>query len=219
MCCTSKIDKILLIGNGGHCGVIVDALRRYCPQIQIGIVAKNGEETGQVGIPIVGCDEDLEKLFNEGWKYAFVAVGSIKSTAVRVKLTNMLEKIGFIMPSIVDPTAIISPFASIGDGAFVGAGAIINSRSIIGKCSIVNSGAIIEHECILGDFSHAAPRSVLCGQVKVGNNSHIGASSVIRQGLNIGSDTIIGIGSVVTKDLPDGVVSFGNPCKIQVNRT
>jgi len=195
--------------------VIVDALRRAFPEIEIGLVAKESGEDCLIDAPVVGCDEDLPTLYAEGWHYAFVSVGSIKSTALRVRLSAMLEQIGFTQPAIVDPTAIVSPAATIEAGAFVGAGAIINRGAVIGRCAIVNSGAVIEHECVLGEFSHAAPRSVLCGQVHVGAHSHIGAASVLRQGIKVGSHTVIGIGSVVTKDLPDGVTAFGNPCRIR----
>ena len=30
----------------------------------------------------------------------------------------------------------------------------------------------------------------------------------------IGKNSIIGAGSVVTKDIPDNVIAYGNPCKI-----
>ena len=33
-------------------------------------------------------------------------------------------------------------------------------------------------------------------------------------GVSIGSDSVIGAGSVVTKDIPDGVIAAGNPCKV-----
>lgn len=33
-------------------------------------------------------------------------------------------------------------------------------------------------------------------------------------GVTIGSNTIIGAGSVVNKDIPDGVIAAGNPCKV-----
>jgi len=32
--------------------------------------------------------------------------------------------------------------------------------------------------------------------------------------VKIGNNSIIGAGSVVTKDIPDNVVAYGNPCKI-----
>ena len=33
-------------------------------------------------------------------------------------------------------------------------------------------------------------------------------------GVSIGNNVVIGAGSVVTKDLPENVVAFGNPCRI-----
>ncbi len=32
--------------------------------------------------------------------------------------------------------------------------------------------------------------------------------------MTIGSNVVIGSGSVVTKDVPDGVIAVGNPCKV-----
>jgi acetyltransferase-like isoleucine patch superfamily enzyme len=32
--------------------------------------------------------------------------------------------------------------------------------------------------------------------------------------VTIGKHTLIGAGSVVTKDIPDGVIAYGNPCKV-----
>ena len=37
---------------------------------------------------------------------------------------------------------------------------------------------------------------------------------MVIQGIHIGSNTTVGAGSVVVKDVPDGVVAYGNPCKV-----
>ena len=37
---------------------------------------------------------------------------------------------------------------------------------------------------------------------------------MINPGVTIGSNVVIGSGSVVTKDIPDGVVAAGNPCRV-----
>lgn len=50
--------------------------------------------------------------------------------------------------------------------------------------------------------------------VHIGKNCWIGAGAVILPGITIGDNTVVGAGSVVTKDLPDGVVAVGNPCRI-----
>ena len=52
------------------------------------------------------------------------------------------------------------------------------------------------------------------GNIEIGNNVFIGAKSTILYNVKIGNNVIIGAGSVVTKDIPDGVVAAGVPCKI-----
>lgn len=51
--------------------------------------------------------------------------------------------------------------------------------------------------------------------VHIGNNVWIGAGAMIMPGVTIGDNTVIGAGSVVTKDIPSGVVAYGNPCRVQ----
>lgn len=50
--------------------------------------------------------------------------------------------------------------------------------------------------------------------IKVGNNVWIGANVVVLPGVSIGSNVVIGAGSIVNKDIPNGVVAVGNPCKV-----
>ncbi|MBQ6508374.1 MAG: sugar O-acetyltransferase [Flexilinea sp.] len=50
--------------------------------------------------------------------------------------------------------------------------------------------------------------------VYIGENAWIAANVVIVPGVHIGKNTVIGAGSVVTKDIPDGVVAVGNPCRV-----
>ena len=38
---------------------------------------------------------------------------------------------------------------------------------------------------------------------------------VIVGGVTIGHDSVIGAGSVVTRDIPSGVLAFGNPCRVK----
>lgn len=50
--------------------------------------------------------------------------------------------------------------------------------------------------------------------IRVGDNVWIGASVTVLPGVTIGSNTVIGAGSVVNRDIPDGVVAVGNPCRV-----
>lgn len=55
--------------------------------------------------------------------------------------------------------------------------------------------------------------------IKVGNNVWIGTHVSVLPGVTIGNNTVIGAGSVVNKDIPDGVIAAGNPCKVIRNIT
>ena len=48
----------------------------------------------------------------------------------------------------------------------------------------------------------------------IAENVWIGGSAIVCPGVSIGANSVIGAGSVVTKDIPAGVVAFGNPCRI-----
>lgn len=206
--------KILLIGGGGHCKSVLDTLLELNEYSEIGIVDKK-ENIGSciMGIPVIGCDDDLQALFNSKYRYAFVTVGSIGSPSLRIKLYNILSEIGYEIPNIIDSSANVSKNAKIEQGVFVGKQSLVNAGSLIQQGVIINSGSIIEHDCQIGAFVHIAPGAVLGGAVKIGENSHIGSNVTIKQQINIGSNSIIGMGSVVLKNIGDNIMAYGCPCR------
>lgn len=50
--------------------------------------------------------------------------------------------------------------------------------------------------------------------VTICDNVWIGGNTVVMQGVTIGSGSVIGAGSVVTRNVPPGVIAFGNPCRV-----
>ena len=50
--------------------------------------------------------------------------------------------------------------------------------------------------------------------VTIGDNVWIGGNTVITPGVAIGNNSVIGAGSVVTKNIPENVIAFGNPCRV-----
>ncbi len=52
------------------------------------------------------------------------------------------------------------------------------------------------------------------GNVSIGRRVWIGRGTVIRPDVSIGDDSVIGAGSVVTHDIPSGVVTVDNPCRV-----
>ena len=92
----------------------------------------------------------------------------------------------------------------------------------MGKGAKVTFGdnVFIAPNCVFSTSGHAID-SEQRGQgleialpITVGDDVWIGANVSVLPGVTIGSNTIIGAGSVVNKDIPDGVIAVGNPCKV-----
>ena len=201
---------IVLIGGGGHCKSVLDIILNNKDYDRIVITDYDlPKDTEVMGVKVVGNDDLLPDLIKSGYEYAFITVGSIKSTLLRRKLYNTALEIGYRIPIIVDSSAVISSFASVQQGAFIGKNAVVNSEANIGDCAIINSGAIVEHECSVGNFSHVSVGAKLCGNVSIGNDTFIGAGTTIIQGISVGDGTIIGAGSVVLSNVENNLIKYG----------
>jgi sugar O-acyltransferase (sialic acid O-acetyltransferase NeuD family) len=103
----------------------------------------------------------------------------------------------------------------------LGLGCLINSKvSIAAHTNIKNYVSInrhvsIGHHTTIEDYVSINPGCNISGHCHIGEGTTIGIGAQILDGITIGKNTIIGAGSVVTRDIPDGVVAWGSPCKIK----
>ena len=189
-----------LYGASGHGMVIKEILHASGMKVQA-FVDDNTEINSLCSRPVVHDAAGLSPI-----------IVSIGDNSIRKRIVERLS--GHTFGNAIHPSAVVSDTAEIGEGTVVMPGAIINAYAKIGKHCVINTGAIVDHECVIGDFVNICPRTTLCGNVHVGNDSQVCAGSVVIQGIHIGSNTTVGAGSVVVKDVPDGVVAYGNPCKV-----
>ena len=131
----------------------------------------------------------------------------------------MKEMFGFVG----EPVWIMQPITlARGKTVRIGSGTYINS----------NLTLVDDYEITIGDKCLIAPNVTICttghpvhselrpnGEmysfpVKIGDGVWIGSGAVILPGVTIGNGAVIGAGSIVTKDVPEMVVAYGNPCKV-----
>lgn len=191
---------MFLYGAGGHAKVIMDIVKAQGDSVEA-LVDDNPDVTDVMGVKVMhGVLDEISPL-----------IISIGNNRIR-KLVS--EKVHAVFGRAVHPSAVVSDSAVIGEGSVVMQGAIVQSCASIGRHCIVNTGASVDHECVLEDFVHVSPHCTLCGNVQVGEGTWIGAGSVVIPGVKIGKWCVIGAGSVVVNDIPDGVLAFGNKCRI-----
>ena len=102
----------------------------------------------------------------------------------------------------------------IGHSVGIFEGCVINpsEKVTIGNC--VGIGA----DCLL--WTHGAWLNPLEGfpfqfeDISIGNNVWLPARSIMLPGTNIGNNVVIGTASVITKNIPDGALAMGQPCKV-----
>lgn len=205
------MEDIILVGYGGHAGSVADCIER---QHKYRIIGYTDMEPRSSKYEYLGTDTVLEKYFDQGIRNAVVGIGYMGKNPLRMRLFERLKYIGYILPVITDPSAIISETAQIGEGTFIGKGAVVNVGVQIGDAAIINTMALVEHDCIVGDFSHVAVSAVLCGQVNVGREVFIGANATVLQCIDIPSNVIVPAGIVLKKDYH---VKIKDDCKILIN--
>ncbi len=202
--------EIILLGSGGHAKSVVDAIEASGLYKIAGFVSP-AEETafGYHGYRNIGGDEKLQELFDSGIHDAFVGVGYVGQDKVRNRLYGQLKEIGYNLPVIIDPTAVLARDVCAGEGTFIGKMAVVNANASIGKMTIINTASIIEHDCVIENFCHISVGSILCGGVSIGEGSFVGAGTTVIQGVKIGEGCMIGAGSLVLREVSSQKKIFG----------
>lgn len=201
------MEKILILGMGGHAKSVTDVIERENKYEIAGYIVNDCNDMQvESKYPILGNDDKLHELFLQGIQNAAIGIGYLGNSGLRTILYKKLKEIGYNLPVLSDPSAVIAAGVFVEEGTFIGKSAVINADAEIGKMCIINTGAIVEHDCHVGDFSHVSVGTVLCGGVNIGTSVFIGANATVIQGISIGNRTIIGAGEVLKKDLGDNTV-------------
>ena len=200
--------KMIVVGSGTHSEVVLDIIEKCNEYEVVGLIDDNNREI--FGYKVIGDDNSLIKLYEDGVRFAFIAIGE---NLVREKLFYKLIEIGYEIINVISDKAIISSHASIGKGVLVMPGGIINCCAQIGNGVIINTNSSVDHDCTIGDFVHIAPGSSIAGTTFIGKRSFVGVGSSIKDKITIGNDVIIGAGSVVINDIESYKKVYGVPAK------
>ena len=108
----------------------------------------------------------------------------------------------------------ISKMSTIGSGVLINSKVSIAAHTTIGNFVTINRHVSIGHHTVISDYCSINPGTNIAGNVTIGEGTTIGMGTNVIDSRRIGKNTIIGAGSVVTKDIPDNVIAYGNPCKV-----
>jgi acetyltransferase EpsM len=199
--------KIILVGYSGHGLVVADTAFENNLNV-IGYTEKSINNINPYNLDYLGNESSPNF---DLWDLDVDFILGIGNNLLREKIFNLINKKGKKVISLINSTAVISGFATVGEGVFINRNVSINALANVGNNVILNTGCIIEHDCEIKENVHVAPGAVLGGNVKVGSGTFIGANAVIKQGIEIGNNVVVGAGTVVISNISSGSKIVGNP--------
>jgi len=188
--------EIILMGGGGHCRSVIDVIEQQGEYKIIGIIDQDESKVGSrtLGYEIIGTENILEDFCNI--PYAFVTVGQLDSHVARTKIKEKLERLGFVLPTIISPMAYVSRHAKIGAGTVVMHDAVVNAGALVGQNCIINTKALIEHDSVIESGCHISTGAIVNGGVVVKSGTFFGSNATSKQYEEIKPGSFIKAGTV-----------------------
>lgn len=160
-------------------------------------------------IVAVYFDQNFQTKFENELKGKFDEVHYLISMAdleLRYKCQEFAEKHEMIPYSLIHPTAVIEPSATIGAGCYIGQYAVISINTKIGKHCLIHIHASIGHDTTIDEHTVIFPGARIGGNVHIESDVLVGSNAFIYQGRRIGKGTQIDAMTYVHKSLPPGVI-------------
>lgn len=208
--------QVVLWGGTGQAIVLAELFGRLDVPIAALFDNESSRESPVPGVPMFHGREGFARWLagvDPAAYHGLAAIGGAHG-ADRLEIHEFFANHGLAIATAVHPAAFVAADARLGRGVQVMANAAVGSRTVLDEAVLVNTSASVDHECVLGAGAHIGPGAVLAGCVRVGELAFVGAGATLLPRITIGRASIVGAGAVVTRDVPDGVVAYGNPARV-----
>jgi len=147
-------------------------------------------------------------------KDAYECVIAVGEPSAREMLYKKIIDNKVRLATLIDPTALVSPGATIGKGSIICEFSTIHCGVEIGDNCLVQPYCCIGHDIRIGSHSVLSPYFAPGGSAIIGNRVFCGMHSSIKEGLTVGDNAIVAMGSAVFRDVAPGTVVVGNPARV-----
>lgn len=202
---------LFIYGNGGLGKEIYDIVSRVNTKSKIYNKVFFINDFQFDNISIFSFDEIIKRGWHLKGYEIIIAVGEVSQ---RVRLLSLIKKHNFKLTTIIDPSAIVSPYAILEKGCVICPFVLIGPNSKIGENSVVNVQSIIGHDIQIGNNTIVSSMVNIGGNTIVGDECYLGMSSVVKEKRTLGNKCVLSMGSVLHIDLPEKVLAIGNPARI-----
>ncbi len=197
-------SSLLIWGSGGY-GRAIAELATAAGHHVLGLIGDDDAPSAMVGVPSVMSEEELHHWLSDDSSLPVcidVIAAAAASNGVRLDQAHRLG--GLLTPPLIHPDAVVSPSASLENGAIVKALAEIAAGATIGRAAVIGTGSVVGPDTLVQDGASLGAHVVLEMGACIGERAHIGAGAIVLPHVRIGADVVVGAGAVVQSDLPAG---------------
>lgn len=138
------------------------------------------------------------------------ALGDVK---IKKKVINTILSKGGEFITLISKDAYIGQNVEMGKGCIICPTARIHCDVRMGDFVTLQPFSVLGHDVQIGNWSHVNNYADCGGASVIGNEVIINTHSFILPLVTIGDGAAIGAGSIVLRNVPSGIVMFGNPAK------
>lgn len=203
-------DQIALIGAGGAAKDILcqlaDAWKVKGINYRGRVVFTEPDSIWQKRT-LMNCPVIAQSDFDPINYHAIIAIGDSQTRSRVFPQLPSNTRYG----TIIHPSAVVSEWVEMGEGAVVSMGSVLTALIKIGDHCQINYHTSIGHDFTGGHFFSTGPGANINGNCQAGDRVYIGSNAALRQGVSIGDDVTIGMGAVVLNSIPNAGVYAGIP--------
>jgi len=166
------MKKLLILGAGGYGKTIADVARQLGCYDKIAFL--DDIKAGMPGV-LGTCEEFLQ--FADGDTDVYPAFGN---NSARMDWIEKLFLNDIPVPTLVHPSAYVSPEAVLEAGVTVLPKAVVNTGVTVKEGCIINIGALIDHDTVVEAGCHLAPGAIVKAENRIPAGSKIDSGTVIE---------------------------------------
>jgi sugar O-acyltransferase (sialic acid O-acetyltransferase NeuD family) len=204
---------VLLVGSSTQALIVLDILEKIGTYDVVGVTTEDREVQEFCGIPVLGGNDDLPRLYDEGLRTAAVGVGGWTDNRQRIRIYRRLKEIGFELVSAVHPSTIVGRQVEVGEAVTVYSAVSLEPQSSLGCNTIVGANCSIGHETRVGDHVLISGGVDLGGRVTIGDGAVLSLCCTVVSGVNVGAGALVAAGAVVVKDVEAHTAVAGVPAR------
>lgn len=205
--------RILIVGAGGFGREVLQWARdtwRGRDSVVAGFLSADPNilDGHDCGVKVLENPENFELQPGDAM---LLAIG-IPETRRRVAEHLATRGVEFL--TLIHPTAIVSPTATIGPGTIICPNAIVSDAARIGRCVVVNYHASLAHDSSVGDYAVMSPYAALAGGAQVGEDAFLGIHASVGPRVSIGARSKLAANSCALHDVPANSIVHGVPGRV-----